>query len=100
MVRGDRGRVDARLRRGLRLGRAGGNEWSGGCRIDGAGVLAGLLGHVFAHGSNTPVRIDLLVTFIACEILTSGPAYRNFRKSSGAELGRDHGTDVAARVRI
>ncbi|CUT11719.1 hypothetical protein BF49_2799 [Bradyrhizobium sp.] len=36
-----------------------------------------------------------MVTFIACEFLTCGPAYQNFRNSSGAELGRDRGTGVA-----
>src|SRR4051812_50068274 len=63
--------------------------------IDDAVVLGSLLSHWFAHSSNTPLWIDLLVTFIACEILTSGPAYRNFRESSGAELGRERGTGVA-----
>ncbi|BAR59087.1 hypothetical protein NK6_5932 [Bradyrhizobium diazoefficiens] len=57
--------------------------------------MGSLLSHWFAHGSNTPLWIDLLVTFIACEILTFGPAYRNFRKSSGAEFGRESGTGVA-----
>src|SRR5262245_41401963 len=99
MVRGDRGYVDGQRRR-LRLGRAFGDQWRGGCSINGARVRASLFGRLFAHCSNTPVKIDLLVTFIACEILTFGPAYRNFRNSSGAELSRDRGTSMAAEQKM
>ena len=92
MVGGDRGGLDAGgSLDGLRRGCGG----VGPVTSLLTSLLAGQFGHCFAHGSNTPVLVDFLVTFIACEFLTSGPAYRNFRNSSEAELGRESGTGVA-----
>ena len=51
-----------------RIGRIG-NRRPG---ADGTGFTAGWLGLLFAHVRNSPVKVDHLVTFIACEIVTGG----------------------------
>jgi hypothetical protein len=49
--------------------------------IDGiaAGFTAGLVALLLAHGCNSPLKVDYLVTFIACQIVTGCHGYGNFR---------------------
>src|ERR1700688_3427944 len=59
----------------------------GNACAEGTGFAANWLGLLVAHG-NSPLKIDHLVTFISCQILTWPRTYRKFRKWPGQSYKR------------